>query len=134
MNKACAWSRTALPPSLIALAVLLPLSACGSSGSAARAATAGAPGASATTCEQVSAVLADGPDSDTDPLGYAEAQIQPLRQIHTADAGLGQAVSALATAYSGYYTANGASKTATATLTGAIKQINKLCPGLGATP
>jgi hypothetical protein len=82
----------------------------------------------------VSAVLTDGPDPGTDPVGYAEAQIQPLRQIQTADAALGQAVSALATAYSGYVTANGTSKTATATLNVAINQINKLCPGAGATP
>src|SRR5580658_9784510 len=36
-------------------------------------------------CRQVSAVLADGPDPDSDPVGYAEAQILPLRQVHTSD-------------------------------------------------
>jgi hypothetical protein len=134
MIKACARSRTVALQALIALAVLLPLGACSSSGSAATAATTGASTAAAqAACQQVSAVLSDGPDPGADPVGYAEAQIQPLRQIHTSDATLGQAVSALATAYSGYYTTNGTSKTATATLTSAINQINKLCPGAGAT-
>jgi hypothetical protein len=134
MIKACPPSRTIALPALIALAVLLPASACSSSGSGGTAATTGASAAATTTCAQVSAVLTDGPDPGTDPVGYAEAQVQPLRQIQTADAVLGQAVTALATAYSGYVTANGTSKTATATLTAAINRVNKLCPGAGATP
>jgi hypothetical protein len=134
MIKACMPSRTTALQALIALAVLLPASACSSSGSAGTAATTGAPSAAAAaTCQQVSAVLTNGPDPGTDPVGYAEAQIQPLRQIHTVDAALGTAVSTLATAYSGYYAASGKSKTATAALTAAINQINKLCPGAGAT-
>jgi hypothetical protein len=135
MIKACAPSRTIALRALMALAVLLPISACSSSGSAGTAATSGASTAAAqTTCQQVSAVLTDGPDPGADPVGYAEAQVQPLRQIHTSDPTLGNAVSALATAYSGYYTTNGTSKTVTATLTAAINRINSLCPGAGATP
>jgi hypothetical protein len=134
MIKACLPSRTMALQALTALAVLLLVGACGSSGSADTAATAGASSAAAeAACQQVSAVLSDGPDPGADPVGYAEAQIQPLRQIRTSDATLGQAVSALATAYSGYFTTNGTSKTATATLTAAINRINTLCPGAGAT-
>ncbi len=46
---------------------------------------------------------------------------------------VGGAIAGLATAYNGYYTANGKDKAANATLTTAINQINKLCPGAGAT-
>jgi hypothetical protein len=136
MIKACTPSRTIALQTLIALAVLLPATACASSGSGGPAATSGVSTASAAqaACQQVSAVLTDGPDPGTDPVGYAEAQIQPLRQIHTSDAVLGQAVTALATAYNGYFATNGKDKTAAATLTAAINQINKLCPGAGATP
>ncbi len=35
------------------------------------------------TCKQVEAVLSDGPDPEADPVGYAQAQILPLREIHT---------------------------------------------------
>jgi hypothetical protein len=135
MIKAHAGSRTIALPALIALAVLLPASACSSSGSAATAATTGASvSAAATACNQVDAVLTDGPDPGTDPVGYAEAQVQPLEQIHTTDATVGGAITGLATAYNAYYTANGKDKTANATLNTAINQINKLCPGAGATP
>jgi hypothetical protein len=136
MIKACTPSRTTALTALMALAVLLPASACSSSASGGTAATSGAsavPAAQA-ACQQVSAVLTNGPDPGTDPVGYAEAQVQPLRQIHTSDATVGQAVTALATAYDGYFTTNGKDKTATVTLTAAISQINKLCPGAGATP
>jgi hypothetical protein len=134
MIKARTQSRTIALQTLVALAALLFVGACSSSGSAGTAATPGASTAAAqATCQQVSAVLTNGPDPGADPVGYAEAQIQPLRQIRTSDVTLGAAVSALATAYSGYVTTNGTSKTATATLTTAVNQINKLCPGAGAT-
>jgi hypothetical protein len=81
----------------------------------------------------VSAVLADGPDPGADPVGYAQAQILPLRQIHTADATLSKAITGLASAYSGYSASHGTNKTVTATLNAAIKQINALCPNAGAT-
>jgi hypothetical protein len=82
----------------------------------------------------VSAVLTDGPDPGADPIGYAEAQILPLRQVRTSDATLSKAIGGLADAYSSYSAANGTSKTATATLTASINRINSLCPGAGATP
>jgi hypothetical protein len=129
-------SRTVAVPALIGLALLLPVSACGSSGSAATSATSATSGTSAAqqTCQRVSTVLTNGPDPDADPVGYAEAQILQLRQVRTADTTLGQAITGLADAYSGYSAANGTSKTAKATLTAAINRINSLCPGAGATP
>ena len=41
-------------------------------------------------------MLSDGPDPDSDPVGYAEAQILPLGQIHTSDAQLRTAIGKLA--------------------------------------
>jgi hypothetical protein len=132
MIKACVLSRTVAMQALIALTVLLPASACSSGGSAV---TSAAPAATAAeqTCQRVSAVLTNGPDPGADPVGYAEAQILPLRQIRTSDSALGAAIGGLANAYSGYSSANGTNKTATATLTAAINRINSLCPGAGAT-
>jgi hypothetical protein len=129
-----------------ALAVLA-LTACGSS--ATSAATSGS-SASATssaaaspngkttqtaetaetaeTCEQVSAVLSDGPDPDADPIGYAEAQVDPLRRISTGDAALQGAIDKLADAYQKFYTSNG-TKSAGEAVSVASSAINSICPG-----
>jgi hypothetical protein len=127
-----ARSRTIALRALIGLAVLVPLSACASGGSAAASGTSAT--AAKQTCQQVSTVLTNGPDSGADPIGYAAAQILPLRQIHTSDATLGRAIGSLADAYSSYSGAGGASGTVKATLTAAINRINSLCPAAGATP
>jgi hypothetical protein len=133
-HQACARSRTFAWQALIGLAVLLPVCACSSSSSSSSAATSVTSVTAATAaCDQVSAVLADGPDPDADPVGYAQAQILPLRQIRTSDATVGKAIVTLAGAYSSYSAANGTNKTITATLNGAINRINALCPGAGAT-
>ena len=84
-------------------------------------------------CQQVSAVLSDGPDPGADPVGYAEAQILPLRQIHTPDATIGKAIGALADDYSQFYTADGHGAAINSALNTAINKINALCPGAGAT-
>jgi hypothetical protein len=77
------------------------LGACGSSGSGQ------ATGATKSACEQVSAVLSDGPDPGADPIGYAEAQILPLRQIKTADKSLERAIDDLASAYQQFFRTKG---------------------------
>ena len=64
------------------------------------------------TCAQVSAVLSDGPAPDSDPVGYAEAQILPLGQIHTSDAQLRAAIGKLASAYRTFFDSNGGSDSA----------------------
>jgi hypothetical protein len=119
--------------SLTALAVLLPVSACSSGGSAAASGTSNATTAAQGACQQVTAVLADGPDPGADPVGYAQAQVLPLRQIQTSDATLGAAIGALAAAYGSYSAADGKSTAATTTLNAAISKINTLCPAAGAS-
>jgi hypothetical protein len=126
--------KTATLTALAGLALALPVSACASGASRAPAAsgTVQAQQAAASACQQVSAVLTDGPDPGADPVGYAQAQILQLRLIHTPDSKIQQAIDGLASAYNGYSSANGASKPATAAANAAITEINKLCPGAGA--
>ena len=111
------------------LALTTMVSACGSSGHPTASAAAAPVAESA--CQQVGDALSNGPDPDADPVGYAEAQIQPLRQIHAPSPALAQAITTLAGAYSSFYAANGAGAVKTA-LNTAIKRINSLCPDAGA--
>jgi hypothetical protein len=117
-----------------AVATMMLVSACGAG---THTAGSGHPPSAASaarqTCLQVDAVLSDGPDPGADPLGYAEAQIRPLEQIHAADPTLGTAIGTLAGAYQTYYAAHGTGSTITSTLNTAINRINALCPGAGAT-
>jgi hypothetical protein len=135
-RQACARHRTTALLPVAALAILLPLTGC-SSGSSSGSAGASAPTATTSAaeaaCTQVAAVLTDGPDPGADPVGYAEAQILQLRQIKTPDATIQQAIDNLANAYTGYSTADGKSKAATATANATIAKINGLCPDAGAT-
>jgi hypothetical protein len=80
------------------------------------------------TCEQVQAVLSDGPEPQADPVGYAEAQVRPLRQIRTSDTKLGQAIGRLASAYETFYASNGGGHAGRA-VTAAGKAIEVICPG-----
>jgi hypothetical protein len=86
-----------------------------------------APGLEA-TCQQVQAVLSDGPDPGADPVGYALAQVLPLRQIHTPQRPLKNAIDALAAAYWTFYKDNGA-KAAKRQVALAGKRIDQFCPG-----
>jgi hypothetical protein len=116
-------ARWLAPLAPLAAGVLL-LSACGSSAHTPAQTSAAVKDA----CRQVSAALSDGPDPGADPVGYAEAQIQPLRQIHTGDKSLQTAVDGLSSAYQQFYNTNGG---------GAAKQavgrashtVNTICPG-----
>lgn len=109
------------------------LGACGSaastSGVAAGASHPASTAAVRATCTQVSAVLSDGPDPDTDPVGYAEAQILPLAQVHTSDAQLRAAIGKLASAYRAFFDGNGDSPPAKLAVASASKRLNSLCPG-----
>ena len=135
--------RTIAVPSRLAgytallLAVLL-VSACSSSASSSAAASSlpsSSPSASssataiAATCEQVSAVLGDGPDPDADPVGFAEAHILLLRQINTPDQSLRGALSQLAEANQSFVASNGKSVNAKEAVAVADKKINSVCPG-----
>jgi hypothetical protein len=115
---------------LAALATMA-LSGCGSAAHPAAAAGAAgtqSPAAIATTCQQVSAVLSDGPDPDADPVGYAEAQVDPLRLVTTHDSALQAAIVKLADAYQEFFTSNGSS-TAKEAVAVASSKINSICPG-----
>ena len=121
-------------PTLLALTSLglsALLGACSSAAPSSASAAGGTASTAAvhTTCAQVSAVLSDGPDPDSDPVGYAEAQILPLGQIHTSDAQLRAAIGKLASAYRTFFDSNGSSSSAKLAVAAASKRINSFCPG-----
>jgi hypothetical protein len=107
----------------LVLAALL-VCACGSSAHLAEPTAA-----TGKTGQKVSAVLSDGPDPDADPVGYAEAQVLPLRQLHGPDKALGNAISQLASAYERYFASNGKSSTAKEAVAVASKRIDSFRPG-----
>jgi hypothetical protein len=104
------------------------VSACGSSSSSSPSPST--PGAVTATCNQVSAVLSDGPDPGADPVGYAEAQVLPLHQIHTSDHRLQSAIDRLASAYQQVSTSDGAAQ-ATNAASRALASVSAICPGAG---
>ncbi len=106
------------------IALMLLLGACGSSKPAPSSAQI-----KKQTCEQIEAALSDGPDPQADPVGHAQAQILPLREIHTADGTLHQAIETLAAAYRSFSSTDGSSATKSA-VSAASKTIEHLCPGL----
>jgi hypothetical protein len=89
------------------------LTACGSSGPASAAASS----AVKNTCQQVSATL-----------GYAQAQVIPLRQLQISDRSLQKAVDALAAAYQQFSSSNGGSAAKQA-VSQASRRVNAICPG-----
>jgi hypothetical protein len=109
------------------LVVALAAAACGST-SAAKPPSTPNTASIAATCQQVGATLADGPDPDADPVGYALAQIKPLRAIQTSEASLRSAIADLASAYQSFYDDNG-TKVAIALVTSAGNRLDKFCPG-----
>ena len=121
-------------PTLLALTSLglsALLGACSSAAASSGSAAGGTASTAAVhaTCAQVSAVLSDGPDPDSDPVGYAEAQILPLGQIRTSDAQLRAAIGKLAGAYRTFFDSNGNSASAKLAVAAASKRINSFCPG-----
>ncbi|HXW39173.1 MAG TPA: hypothetical protein VEJ44_05715 [Acidimicrobiales bacterium] len=117
--------RRLLLPVLPAAALLCcgaALSACASSGPTPSAVASGP------ACQDVSAVLSDGPDPTADPVGYAQAQILPLGQVHTTDKDLRAAIDALDAAYQQMVSTNG-SAAATKVETTASNRLNAFCPG-----
>jgi hypothetical protein len=109
----------------VALVVAIPVTIGAWIASAHNQAAAPVPAA---TCQAVAAVLSDGPDPSVDPVGYAEAQVLPLRQITTSDAALRTAILQLSSAYESLYKSNG-SKTSSQLVSAAAKKIVRYCPG-----
>jgi hypothetical protein len=89
------------------------------------------PGTLKITCQQVSAVLSDGPDRGADPVGYAEAQILPLRHVSTTDSRLRAALDELSSAYRQFTDTKG-SRGAKRAVSGASRSVNAICPGAAA--
>jgi uncharacterized heparinase superfamily protein len=107
-----------------AMALMVLLAACGSSKPAPSSAQV-----EKQTCEQIEAALSDGPDPEADPVGHAQAQILPLREIHTSDGALHRAIDTLAAAYRSFSSTDGSSAAKSAVST-AGKTIEHLCPGI----
>jgi hypothetical protein len=103
----------------------LGLAACGSSSSSTTSAILGSQVQQ--DCTNVSDVLSDGPDPDADSVGYAQAQILPLRQLTISDAALHSDVLALATAYAAYSSSSGSPAAASA-VAKAENSVNSICP------
>jgi hypothetical protein len=105
--------------------IALALSACGTSSPASSSSLS----AKQQGCTAVSDVLADGPDPDVDSVGYAEAQVLPLRQLKLADATLAHVVDQLDAAYKSFSSSNGTKGTSAAMkVSAAEKAVNAICP------
>jgi hypothetical protein len=111
-------------PFALAAAVLVPV-ALGGCGSSAHP----SPSSLGETCSQIAAVLSDGPDPGVDPVGYAEAQVIPLRRVHTPDHALQQAIDRLAGAYRTFFVDDGRGAGAKHGLSVASAAIDAICPG-----
>ena len=109
--------------------VVLLACACSSSASSAARGTGSNAAATENTCQQVTAALSDGPDPDADPVGYAEAQVLPLRRINAPDQALRSVIGQLANAYQQFFASNGKSSNAKEAVAVASKKLNSLCPG-----
>ncbi len=130
-----------LPATLTALALLggsLVLAACGS-GSGSAGARSGADGGGAaqaqakapsSLCQELDAVLADGPDPDADPVGYALSQILPLQQVHSSDTAVMASVGQLVAADQAFDRSNGADKSAAAAIQKDYRALDRACPGV----
>jgi hypothetical protein len=80
-------------------------------------------------CTAISDVLSDGPDPDADPVGYAQAQVLPLRQLTISDAKLHSDVLTLANAFQAFSTGSGAGGTKAAlAVAKAENAVNSICP------
>jgi hypothetical protein len=117
----CRWRPAALGVTIALLvASSTILAACGTTSSAVSIGP---------TCQKIGAILSDGPDPSADPVGYAEAQVAPLRAVKSTNSNLQDAVSNLATAYEQFFTTDGNHESASV-LTSAENSLNQLCPGV----
>jgi hypothetical protein len=118
--------KTSLRATAVALALGLtatPLLAACSSGSANASSSVSA------VCNQIGAALSDGPDPQADPVGYAEAQIKPLRAISTSDSELRTAINGLAMAYARVFESNGKDGVAARAVATESRKVDAICPG-----
>jgi hypothetical protein len=111
----------------VALATAPVLAACGA-GSATHLPGSASSAVSA-ACSQLAAALSDGPDPSADPVGYAEAQIKPLRAISSSDSELRTAINGLAMAYARVFESNGKNSAAARAVATESRKVNAICPG-----
>jgi hypothetical protein len=105
------------------------IAACGSASSSQAPGSALLGSAVQQDCTAISDVLSDGPDPDADSVGYAQAQVLPLRQLKISDGTLSRDVLALARAYQAFSTGSGAgSPAAAAVVAKAENSVNSICP------
>lgn len=117
--------RRAFGALVMALVFTAPLAACGSS----RSSTTSSGAEVKQTCQELEAILGDGPEPRADPVGYAQAQILPLREIRTSDKELHKAIDGLASAYHAFAAANGVGYWAKSAVTLAAQRVDAICPG-----
>jgi hypothetical protein len=107
----------------------LAVAACGSASSQTSSAAAALGSAVQQDCTTISDVLSDGPDPGADPVGYAQAQVLPLRQLTISDATLHRVVLTLAGAYQTFSTSTTSTRAAAAlAVSKAESEVNELCP------
>jgi hypothetical protein len=134
--------RTSTPPArrraarllaVLALAAVTSATAaaCGSSSSSTTASATSSASALSQDCTAVSGVLANGPDSTADSVGYAEAQILPLKQLKLSTAKLQSAVTKLDAAFTAFVAAKSSSTQTQAAVqvTSTENAVNAICPG-----
>jgi hypothetical protein len=123
-------ARTRVRPSVVIVTLLIPafllLAGCSSSSSGGK--TAGSALPTPPICTQIGGVLGNGPDAASDPVGYAEAQINPLGAIHPSSPALARALTSLDTAFRHEFADNASAATKRA-VRSAKHQLNTLCPG-----
>jgi hypothetical protein len=118
-------SSGAVAVALASVAISVGLGACGSPSRSALLGTQ-----RQQDCTAIGDVLSDGPDPSADPVGYAEAQVIPLRQLKIADPALSRLVDALAAAYERYASSTPGTAGADArSVAAAEKAVNSVCPG-----
>jgi len=117
------------PFALFAVMVAVPVSlaACSSSGAGGGAAQSKAPAA---LCQKLNAVFSDGPDPDSDPVGYALSQIRPLSAIHTSDQTAASTLTKLLSADRALVKASGSDASAKSSIDHAFSTLNTACPGV----
>ena len=119
----------ALAATAVAVSALV-VTACGSSSSSSAQASSALLGSQVQQdCTAVADVLSDGPDPDADSLGYAQAQVLPLRALTISNATLHSDVLTLAAAYQAFSSGSGAgSAAAAAKVSKAENAVNSICP------
>jgi hypothetical protein len=117
---------------VLALAAATSATAAACSSSSSSTASAGATAsARSQDCLALTDVLANGPDSTADSVGYAQAQILPLKQLKLDESAVQSAVSRLDAAFTAFVGAkdSSAQTQAAVQVTSAENAVNALCPG-----